>query len=241
MVIKREESAVYLVPCDEIYHKQFFDEKIPKYQKEPNCYYKTDISKVKLLNNLIIINSNKKERFYKNFSIEHTVPPTFYINEGNDEARVRQINEFQEDIDKDILNELINTERLINKIVKYNKESKSSILVPEDYRKRSIYNIAKCLKENQKEKKVRFNEEILYYKLICPNVIYYALYPKVGNLVDTNDVPIRTLGSDLFCNCSKCRIGRQDCLQTNCENCFGRMADKTKVMLNDKELNTSSR
>ena len=44
---------------------------------------------MKLLNNLLIINSNKKERFYKNFSLEHTVPPTFYINEGNDEARVR--------------------------------------------------------------------------------------------------------------------------------------------------------
>ena len=104
-----------------------------------------------------------------------------------------------------------------------------------------MYYIARSLKKSQIKKNGRFNEKVLCYKLICPNVIYYALYPRVGNLIDTNDLPIRTLGSDLFCNCSKCRIGRQDCLQTTCENCFGKMADKAKVTLNEKEINKISR
>ena len=69
LVIKREESAVYLVPCDEIYHTQFFDEKIPKYQKEPNCYYKADISKVKLLNGEFPANSHYFMKFSLFFEI----------------------------------------------------------------------------------------------------------------------------------------------------------------------------
>ena len=103
--------------------------------------------------------------------------------------------------------------------------------MPGDYRNRSIYYIAKSLKKQHTKKNVRFNEKILYYKLICPNVIYYALYPRVGNLIDTNDLPIHTLGSDLFCNCSNYRIGKQDCSQANCKRCFGKMADAQKVML----------
>ena len=76
----------------------------------------------------------------------------FYINEENEEATIRHLDEFQEDIDNNILNELIETEKLVNKIVKNKGDSKGSILVPGDYRNRSIYYIAKSLKKHHIKK-----------------------------------------------------------------------------------------
>ena len=75
--------------------------------EEQKLRFKADISNLKLLTNTLLVNSNKKENFYRNFFQNNQLPPTFYISQDDDRAMVRRLEELnpledEEDLQYDI-------------------------------------------------------------------------------------------------------------------------------------------
>ena len=78
LVTERTQSAVVLVPCAEIFLEHYF-RKHKSTKEDHTLRIKADISNVKILTNTLLVNSNRKENFYKNFFENNHLPPTFYV------------------------------------------------------------------------------------------------------------------------------------------------------------------
>ena len=232
-VVKREGTSVYLSPCSEIYLSDFFRASRLEKEKIVSNYYKADISSCKLLNNLMILNTNKNEKFYRNFIQTNNLPPSFYYNKTNNgDVLLRRIPELQDVNEAKLLEELAETAQIIGRVIKqpllrgimrnFSSFDKSSIAL-----KRT---------NNGPKKKVRFNNQVKMYRLITPQQIYFCLFPKYIPLSDDAKQIVRTLKRELYCNCNYCRLGANLCLIDHCDRCYGRGTRNDADILN-KENN----
>ena len=222
LVAKRTKSSVFLVPCDEVYLEHFYARK-NNLVKEPLFYYKADISNIKLLTNILIVNSNKKQKFYNHFQNNHSVPPTFYYNKTESGAQLRQLHDFQSD--EDLCEELSDTVNRINKIRTFfnNSSLMSGILrTARGYREEQIFQISALIKGAHRKKRVKFYDFVESYRLVCPDTIYFALTPKFVKINDEYSLPIKTISNNHYCVCSKCRKDIVGCEATPCGDCFGK-------------------
>ena len=166
---------------------------------------------------MLLVNSNRRENFYKNFFQENQLPPTFYVSQDDNRALVRRMEELTPQQDSEDLQFHIN---LIQKLMKSRSLSQNSIL--SSTRKKQINKIVQHLQPRREIKRVRFNEKVICLKLITPSEIYHCLYPKDIALKDICDPPIRKLESNIWCTCNRCRMLLPGCSKEDaCDMCFG--------------------
>ena len=225
LVAKRTSSAVFLVPCTEIYLKDFFRKKQGLEEPELATYYKADISSVKLLTNTLILNSNKTAKFYSNFFDKHSVPPSFFLNQDESGARVRQLHDFD---NEGVVEELENTVQLVQKLKLQSGEKLKSAISTQ--RARDIKSISRLFGGKPEKLSVSFDSKVVAFKLICPEKIFFALSPKSIPLKDVFEPPIRKLAGEIFCYCARCRLLIGNCQQEACAECFGKHARGRSVL-----------
>ena len=205
-----------LVPCAEIFLEDYF-RKHKTTSEDYTLRIKADISNVKILTNTLLVNSNRKENFYKNFFESNCLPPTFYISQDDGRTMIRRLDELDSQTEAEDLQFYVN---LIRKLQNRQKAPNVSILISP--RQQKINNIVQHLKPIAKNKQVRFDSKVTELKLIAPSEVYHCLFPKCIALKDTFDPPIRKLESNIWCICRRCRLLLPGCSKTSaCDNCFG--------------------
>ena len=119
LVTERTQSAVVLVPCAEIFLEHYFS-KHKSTKEDHTLRIKADISNVKILTNTLLVNSNRKENFYKNFFENNQLPPTFYVSQDDGRTMIRRLDEFDPQTESEDLQFYVN---LIRKLKKKQKVS----------------------------------------------------------------------------------------------------------------------
>ena len=216
LVTEKTQSSVVLVPCAEIFLEDYF-RKHKTTSEDYTLRIKADISNVKILTNTLLVNSNRKENFYKNFFESNCLPPTFYISQDDGRTMIRRLEELDPQPEAEDLQFYVN---LIRKLQNRQKAPNVSILISP--RQQKINNIVQHLKPIAKNKQVRFDSKVTELKLIAPSEVYHCLFPKCIALKDTFDPPIRKLENNIWCICRRCRLLLPGCSKTSaCDNCFG--------------------
>ena len=224
-VVRREDSAVFLSPCKEISLEDFQANRdninLDSYSAG---VYKTDITSLKLINNLLIINSNKKDLFYKNFLSQNSLPENFYYNKnetGN--ALVRTLCDMQEKCEKEIFDENVNIVQVLAvKQLFLPKKNMKGILKKTKIFSAKVSEVMKTFHKIQgRVKTVTFSPFVKMYKMITPSLLYYCLHPKFIDLCDTpkQSSLLRNIGNNKWCACKLCRIGNSVCVTNSCEWC----------------------
>ena len=213
MVIKRKNTACLLLPCAEIYLENYF-QRNKDFGGTSDHSVRADISDVKLLTNSLILNTNKVSKFYNNFFQKHQLPPSFYLSDDGSGPKVQTLDELTTEETEQL--------RYIVAMVRRCRQhhDKSSILI--NNRRKQIREIVHHLK-GKETRRVSFSNTVLCHKLVAPQLIYHALFPKEVQLKDIFDPPIRKLPNNLYCICSKCRLGLPKCAPGRaCDECFGK-------------------
>ena len=160
------------MPCAEIFLEHYF-RKHKSTKEDHTLRIKADISNVKILTNTLLVNSNRKENFYKNFFENNHLPPTFYVSQDDGRTMIRRLDEFDPQTESEDLQFYVN---LIRKLKKKQKVSDAGILTSP--RRKKINSIVQHLQPRAENKQVRFNEKVTCLKLIAPSEVYHCLYPK---------------------------------------------------------------
>ena len=124
LVTERTQSSVVLVPCEEILLEDYF-RKHKSSSEEQTLHIKADISNVKILTNTLLVNSNRKKFFNRNFFQDNQLPPTFYVSQDDNRALVRRLEELDPQNDAENLQYHIN---LIRKLTSNQRRSNNSTL-----------------------------------------------------------------------------------------------------------------
>ena len=235
IVIKREKSAAYIRPLDEITIRTFLESNNIKKISGPLPTFKTDISLLKIVKPNILVNSNKMENFYQNFLNNNEVPKSLYIS-NKDGGTLRDWEEVidQEDIVEGVMKDLNTADEFVNFVG--TKEMKFTRMMTVKTQTASIYkddlkNIATLANKfyqrsvnqvTRMDKKVNFDNKVKVYRIIRPEIVFYCTRSEPIQLSDEVILPLRTIKLDeisYFCNCKKCRILSEECKEKPCNNC----------------------